>query len=463
MHDERKKALQHDYDKMFSRDWGNHDAQNAATDYRAEYVRTTGAHKERLVPYFETSKYADSLIYDPDPRGDYGDTFTPAVVHATGKFRHINRSEIPGIRQRAQERGLPPVTWENALRAPEEKEREEKGEADREQKGEPENRPYLGPGQAALMGAPEPENNLSLTPLGSELLAQNLLAQNPQGKFSILKQFRLKGAEGKVLKPRFRPPIPNGPYQREEKGERESTPAKNPPGIFERFNDKRGYESPQSNLEAFKQQKTFTNTPGVEMSDLKHPTLEDVKQQKVYSLSSGNSAGNSDIEMYSLNALLEREREANAPSLLSPDSPEPPERRIHKIDLSRAAHPGEGVTVEQQAEKGPFFRNAELYRAQMEDEERKAAAAAARKDKKARSNELAAKAQAAIDKAAAAAKAKAKEEEAANKPTKKAAKKPAGPRSVLGGVVQTFLNAVKGNTNFNEAKAEIRRQNSNLN
>jgi hypothetical protein len=48
---------------------------------------------------------------------------------------------------------------------------------------------------------------------------------------------------------------------------------------------------------------------------------------------------------------------------------------------------------------------------------------------------------------------------AANKPPKAAAKKPAGPKSVLGGIVQTFLNALKGNTNPNEAaKAEIRKQ-----
>jgi len=274
----------------------------------------------------------------------------------------------------------------------------------------------------------------------------------------------------------------------------DSTPARNPPGIFGRYNDKRDYgtpgeekkqpavnspeETPRTSIKNFidankkevlapkEQVLAPTAKPPQQASDMEltpsrskiQPnevanTLEDVKQQKTFSNLSDVKEYErpSDIEMYSLNALLD------------PDSPEDP-RRIHALDLARDTHRGEGVNVMQHAENGiRNWRNAELYRTQIEAEERAAVLAAARKEKaakKKKSNQLAAKAQAAIDKAAA--KAKAKEEEAANKSTKKAAKKPAGPTSVVGGVVQTFLNALKNNTNFNEAKAEIKRQNSNL-
>ena len=213
------------------------------------------------------------------------------------------------------------------------------------------------------------------TPAVQQLLDRTSSGRHdsPKDAKDILQHFYRQGnnyvnnKNEKILKLREKPPT--HPTQDIELQAIPNTYSRDSP-MGDRYTPNRSKIHPT--LEELKQQKTFTNTPNE--ADLKDYERSD--------------SGRSDIEMYSLNALLD------------PDSPEDL-RRTNKIDYSRGAHPKEGVKPTQQAEKGPFFRNAELYRTQIAAEEKAAENAAKRKDaaaaRKLTNQQLAAKAAAGIE------------------------------------------------------------------
>lgn len=95
MLDELRHAKKTDYDKMFGR--------NGHLE-RLNFINTTGAHKERAVPFTEHSTVNNAIIYDPDEESRFGSFFTPALIHIeTGEHKFIDRGDILSIKRKADQ------------------------------------------------------------------------------------------------------------------------------------------------------------------------------------------------------------------------------------------------------------------------------------------------------------------------------------------------------------------------